>query len=64
MLLFWVQASLMTYTPIGTIKPVLSAIGMNWFGEIRPSLGRCHLSKASNPRIFPVRESNCGWYTR
>ena len=47
--------------PIGTLKPVSSASGMNWSGGIIPLCGWRQRSSASAPMILPVVMSTFGW---
>ena len=47
--------------PMGMIKPVFSARGMNLSGGIIPISALCQRSSASAPMIFPVLTSTCGW---
>src|SRR6185437_7459141 len=42
-----------TYFPIGTMRPVSSAIGINTIGEIVRRSGCCHGSRASAPTPAP-----------
>src|ERR1035438_9685416 len=46
------------------ISPLFSAIRMNLSGGTSPNSGCCQRRSASNPVIFPVAISICGWYTR
>ena len=55
------HASSSTHWPIGTIRPVSSAIGMNWIGEITPRSGWSQRSSASTSRIRPVSSVMIGW---
>ena len=55
------QACLSTHSPIGTIRPISSASGMNSAGETMPRLGEFQRSSASQPVISSVIASTCGW---
>jgi hypothetical protein len=59
--LAWRQASLSAHSPIGTISPVSSAIGMNSTGPTRPRSGWCQRISASNAEKRLVARSNSGW---
>jgi hypothetical protein len=58
--MFCAQASLSTQRPIGTIKPVSSASGMNCPGDTVPSSGWIQRSSASTPVIWPLAMSTLG----
>ena len=47
----WRHASSNTHWPIGTIKPVSSAMAINSFGTTRPRAGWCQRNSASKPVI-------------
>jgi hypothetical protein len=55
------QASRITQAPIGTIRPVSSAIGMKSTGETRPRLGWFQRISASNEQMRLCSRSNRGW---
>ena len=52
----------MTHRPIGTMRPVSSAIGTNWVGERSPSSGWCQRRSASTAIALQVASSMIGWY--
>ena len=54
------QASRRTNSPSGTIRPVASAIGMNWPGHDAPRVGECQRSSASTPTIVPAADVDLG----
>jgi hypothetical protein len=58
---FCATAVLSTHSPIGRIRPLASAIGMNSDGAIMPSCGCVQRSKASQPVTRRVLSSICGW---
>jgi len=49
-----------THAPIGRIKPVSSAIGMNSVGGTWPRSSFFQRSSASMPETVPLLTSNCG----
>ena len=55
------QASWSTHAPIGPMRPLRSAIGMNASGGMTPRRGWSQRSSASVPVIAPVRRSTWGW---
>ena len=57
----WRQASSTTHAPIGTIRPVCSAIGMKTGGTTMPRSGWYQRISASAPTILPLFMSTCGW---
>jgi hypothetical protein len=60
--LAWRQALASTHSPIGTIRPVSSAMGMNSAGDTGPSSACFQRSRASKPQMAPLRSrSSCGW---
>ena len=54
----WRQPSRSTQRPIGTIRPVSSASGMNCVGGTRPRSGWCQRSSASTPETAAVGEAH------
>ena len=54
------QALRSAHSPIGTIRPLSSASGMNCAGDTRPRPGRSQRISASQPRTSPVARSTCG----
>ncbi len=56
-------ASFNTHSPIGTMSPVSSAIGINSTGEIIPLVGWFHLINASALTILPL-ELTLGFKTK
>ncbi len=58
---FCAHARRSTHRPIGTIKPVSSASGMNSTGGTTPKIGLSQRSSASAPAILPVRRSSFTW---
>ncbi|MGA9077113.1 MAG: hypothetical protein WB383_02105 [Acidimicrobiales bacterium] len=59
--LAWRQASPITHSPIGTMSPVSSAIGMNSSGGTIPRAGSIHRMSASTPVYRPSCRSTIGW---
>ena len=57
----WAQAWRRTQRPIGTIRPLLSASGMNTSGEISPLTGWCQRRSASTPAMALVARLMIGW---
>jgi hypothetical protein len=57
----WRQASWITHSPSGPIRPELSATGMKRAGEMKPSCGSFQRSRASAPTMRPLAMSTCGW---
>jgi hypothetical protein len=57
----WRQASLSTHSPIGTIRPVSSAMAMNSLGPSRPRSGWFQRISASNAEKRLLARSNSGW---
>ena len=57
----WRQASRSTHAPIGTIRPVSSAMGMNLSGGTRLPSGWGQRIRASMPISSPERVSTWGW---
>ena len=57
----WRQAVLSTHSPIGTIRPLCSAIGMKVAGEIIPCTGCCQRSSASMPYSEPSASRISDW---
>ena len=55
------QASRNTHSPIGIIKPVCSAIGMNWSGTSSQCVGCCQRNRTSALTNSPLLISSCGW---
>ncbi len=55
------HASRTTHAPIGTIRPLCSAIGMNFAGETMPCTGCAQRSSASTATIRPDARSTSGW---
>ncbi len=55
------QASSMTQTPIGTIRPVSSATEMISPGRMSPRSGCCQRSSASKPTTRSVASAITGW---
>jgi len=51
----------MTQAPIGRMRPISSAMGMNRAGEIRPRVGCVQRINASAPVIAPVFRWIFGW---
>ncbi len=60
----WAQAVRSTHSPIGTMRPVSSASGMNSVGEMMPRSGWRQRTSASTPTIWPLGTSIWGWYSR
>jgi hypothetical protein len=56
-----VQASRITHSPIGTMKPISSASGMKEAGEIIPLVGWFQRIRASNPLISLLARLTTGW---
>ena len=56
----WAQAVRSVHSPIGPIKPVSSATGMNLTGGIKPRSGCCQRIRTSTPINRPVARSICG----
>ena len=48
-------------SPISSIRPVSSAIGMKRPGGTFPRRGLFHRARASKPSILPVLALICGW---
>jgi hypothetical protein len=59
--LFWAQAVRITQAPIGTIRPVSSAMPMKRPGGTMPSSGCFQRISASMPTILPLFRSTWGW---
>ncbi len=59
--LAWRQASSITHSPIGTMSPVRSAVGMNSSGGTMPRTGSFQRINASVPANRPRRRSTIGW---
>lgn len=57
----WASAVRSTHSPIGAIRPVVSAIGMNSAGETAPHWALSQRSSTSAPTIWPLASSICGW---
>ncbi len=57
----WRQPSRSTQRPIGMIRPVSSAIGMNSTGPTMPRSGWFQRSSASTPEIDPSERRTTGW---
>ncbi len=57
----WEHAWCNTHAPIGTMRPVSSANGMNAAGDSSPRSGCFHRRSASKPITRPVRRSMIGW---
>jgi len=57
---FCLQASRRTHSPMGTISPVSSAIGMNCAGETSPKVGWFQRTSASIPFMAPESMSTRG----
>ena len=57
----WRQPSRSTQRPIGTIRPISSANGMNWSGGTRPRSGWRQRSSASTPDDRPSARRTTGW---
>ena len=57
----WAHAVSSTHSPIGMIRPVSSARGMNWAGETMPSSGCCQRTRASKPTSSRLSMSTLGW---
>ena len=55
------QAWCITHSPIGTIKPISSAIEINSWGETKPRSGCCQRINASKPTNLPVTKETIGW---
>ena len=51
----------MTHAPIGTMRPVSSAIGMKSAGGTMPAPGRFQRTSASTPTTRPVATASSGW---
>ena len=50
----WRQAASSTQAPIGSMRPVSSASGMNWPGGMMPRTGSFQRSSASTPTTPPL----------
>ena len=59
--LTWRHASPATHSPIGTMSPVSSAIGMKSSGRTRPRVGSIQRISASVPMKCPRCKSMMGW---
>ena len=59
--LTWRHASPATHSPIGTMSPVSSAIGMKSSGRTRPRVGSIQRISASVPMKRPRCKSMMGW---
>ena len=57
----WRQARSCTQRPIGSIRPLSSAIETNSAGSSRPRSGCCQRTSASSPLISPERRLTTGW---
>jgi len=57
----WRHASLMTKRPMGRIRPVSSARGMNRAGGMMPRWGWFQRTRASKPSSAPVWTETMGW---
>ena len=55
------QALSRPHSPRGMTSPVSSAIGMKSIGPVKPLLGCCHRTNASNPTTTPRSRSISGW---
>ena len=57
----WRQASRSTHPPMGTIRPVSSAVGMKSTGDTIPRSTCGQRISASKPMMSPVASSTIGW---
>ena len=57
----WLHAARRTQMPIGRMRPVSSATGMNLVGVTGPSSALFHRSSASTPAIPFVTRSSFAW---
>ena len=57
----WAITSASTHSPMATMRPVSSAMGMNTPGGTRPMPGRFQRTSASRPTISPETRLTCGW---
>ena len=53
-----------TQLPIGTMRPMVSAMGTNSSGAIAPRVGWFQRSNDSNPAMSRLDRSRIGWYSR
>ena len=54
------EASRKTHSPIGSMMPISSAIGMNSEGSTWPRCGRCQRISASKPSVSPLAKEMIG----
>ena len=59
--LVWAQAVRSTHSPMGTIRLVSSATGMNSAGDTDPNSLLVQRSRASAPAMAPLVTSTWGW---
>ncbi len=59
--LAWAQAVRSTHSPMGTIRLVSSATGMNSAGDTDPNSALVQRSRASTPEMAPLVTSIWGW---